>query len=210
MKLKISSLILLLSASIALADNGHGHDHGGDVTTDVTSSTDVTTSVTGGDVNIAGDSSRAYGIGHSLGDVDISQCLGSVQWGSPVFSRQKLVINWPCMAEFYLRNGEPKLAAMAVCNTEVIKEFADEAECEAAHQFLSTLEPAVPVLPSSNVEEEEYHEEQEQTLAMLEMRVSEIQALVEKSQRPVVRREVIEKKGGLTEEQKAALRETVK
>lgn len=94
-------------------------------------------SAIGGDTNTNIDTggNTSLALVNSLGDVDIAQCLGSTQWGTPIYSRQKLVINWPCMAEFYLRNQKYALAAMALCNTEILDEFASEIDCEVAHDF---------------------------------------------------------------------------
>ena len=38
------------------------------------------------DVTVGGDSSRAYGFSHGLGDVDINDCIVSKQWGSILLS----------------------------------------------------------------------------------------------------------------------------
>lgn len=115
--------------------NGGDVDVTTDVTTgDVTVPVDVNTEVAGGDVNFK-DKSRSLALVNTLGDVDIAGCLGSTQWATPLFSKQKLVVNWPCLAEFYLKNSKYELAAMAICNTEVVEEFETEEDCEAAHDF---------------------------------------------------------------------------
>ncbi len=126
----IAAAIVLMVAPAAMAGDK------------ITQSNDMNNQTTG-DVSVGGDKSSAFGIGiPGLGDVDIAGCLGSEQWTLLFGGKQKLVINWPCMAEFYLRNGAPELAAMALCNTEILDEFDSEAECEAAHKFLSTYQPA--------------------------------------------------------------------
>jgi hypothetical protein len=94
--------------------NGGGDiDIGGtnvDVGTDVTvGDTNVNVPITTGPTNVTGgdttlnNESRAIALSNVLGDVDIAGCLGSTQWATPLFSKQKLVVNWPCLTEFYLR-----------------------------------------------------------------------------------------------------------
>lgn len=103
-----------------------------------------------GDVSMTGSSNKAFGFGYAMGDVDIAQCLGSEQWGTILGGKQKLVLNWPCMAEFYLRNGMYDLASMAICNTEVLTEFESEYACEQAHDFEGML-LVVPPLPATGI-----------------------------------------------------------
>jgi hypothetical protein len=156
----VALAILMMSAPLWATDcRGNSCNGGGDIDiggTNVDVGTDVTvgdtnvnvpittgpTNVTGGDTTLNNES-RAIALSNVLGDVDIAGCLGSTQWATPLFSKQKLVVNWPCLTEFYLRNGKYELAAMAICNTEVVKEFASEADCEAAHDFEEIIEPAV-------------------------------------------------------------------
>ena len=135
---KIATIILLMLPFAVAA--------GGD---DIIQSNDMNNQTTG-DVNIQGGdlvsgNGDAFGIGiPGLGDVDIAGCLGSEQWTLLIGGKQKLVLNWPCMAEFYLRNNEPDLAAMALCNTEILDEFDDEEACEAAHDFLAEMPDQPP------------------------------------------------------------------
>lgn len=186
--------------------NGGGTDvtvGGTDVTTTVGPTNVTTGSMSGGDLN---NESLAIALSNSLGDVDIAGCLGSTQWATPLFSKQKLVVNWPCLTEFYLRNGKYELASMAICNTEIVKEFATEAECEAAHNFGEMFEPEVVMVEPSDEhyeEEREWHEEQmmlqqdyDERIAQLEQRMS----------RP---RQVVEQKPLLTEDQKKRLQEVL-
>jgi hypothetical protein len=204
--------IAVVSAAKASGDckgqscNGGGTDvtvGGTDVTTTVGPTNVTTGSMSGGDLN---NESLAIALSNSLGDVDIAGCLGSTQWATPLFSKQKLVVNWPCLTEFYLRNGKYELASMAICNTEIVKEFATEAECEAAHNFGEMFEPEVVMVEPSDEhyeEEREWHEEQmmlqqdyDERIAQLEQRMS----------RP---RQVVEQKPLLTEDQKKRLQEVL-
>lgn len=152
---------------IARADDdcrGNSCNGGGDTTVDVTGGdvnvpVDVNTDVTGGPVSVEHKSdSLGIGLSNSLGDVDIAGCLGSTQWATPLFSKQKLVVNWPCLAEFYLEHGKYELAAMAICNTEIIKEFEDEAACEAAHDFAPFAEPVGEIIKSFDSSQEMQNE----------------------------------------------------
>jgi len=152
-----------------------------------------------GDVLLSGGTSKALGLGRSSFDVDINQCLASTSWDTIVGGKQKVVLNWVCMAEFYLKNGKPELAAMAVCNTEVLKEFDSEEDCEAAHDFFQDMvEEAAVIVPNPNWEEEdERHEEYEQRIAELEAKVN--------APRPTrVTREVVQQRY-LSDEQRAKL-----
>ena len=59
-----------------------------DVNLDVASQMSVTDD---SQVNTSFDS-KSIALVNTLGDVDIRECLGSTQWGTPIFSKQKLVI----------------------------------------------------------------------------------------------------------------------
>lgn len=192
----VALAVILVVAPPGMADDGHGHNHdNGDTTVDIDNPVDI--NVTGGDTNVpvdvsvmGGDSpvsvnheSRALALSNGLGDVDIAGCLGSTQWATPLFSKQKLVVNWPCLGEFYLKHGKYKLAAMAICNTEIVKEFADEAECEAAHDFTPLAEPVSEVVETFDYSQQVQNDEIDQVkYAHLELmsRVDELQMLAER------------------------------
>lgn len=197
------SLVWLLFAvflAIAFANAAWASDR-------ITQSNDMNNQ-TGGDIS---HESKALGLGRSSFDVDINQCMGSTAWDTIVGGKQKLVLNWVCLAEFYIKTGQPDLAAVALCNTEMLDEFESEAECELAHDFLVEVAAAVAVEPMVNDhfdEEEEWHEEQMQMqqgyddrLARLEQRVS----------RPAPKPQIIEQTVPfLSDAKKAALREITK
>ena len=122
-------------------------------TTDVNTSTDI--SMDAGDLSITGGSSKALGLGRSSFDVDINQCMGSTSWDTILGGKQKLVINWVCLAEFYLKTGQPDLAAMAICNTEMLDEFDSEKECEAAHDFFIEVAQAAVIMVETVDDDEE-------------------------------------------------------
>ena len=185
-------VILLLLYGVVQADNGHGHNHGGETTVDTDVTVDTSVDVADGPVNVT-NKSKALALSNVLGDVDIAGCLGSTQWATPLFSKQKLVLNWPCLTEFYLRNGQYELAAMAICNTAVNKEFASEQECRDAHDFQAMVEEPMVVSAGEDDEVEYLRDE-------LENQAMQIKSL-EQSRRVVIREPY------LTDEQKAKLRE---
>ena len=147
------------------------HVEVGGVNVPVTTGSVTQGSVSGGDVTVGGDSNRAYALSNSLGDVDIAGCLGSTQWNTPIFGKQKLVLNWPCMAEFYLRNGMYENAAMAICNTEIRQEFDSEESCRAAHNFKPMAVPALMIEPAEDEDEEDDHKKYEAEIAALAARL---------------------------------------
>jgi hypothetical protein len=180
---------------------------GGDTITggDVSVPVNVNTDVAGGPVNVEHKSeSLGIGLSNSLGDVDIAGCLGSTQWATPLFSKQKLVVNWPCLAEFYLEHGKYELAAMAICNTEIIKEFEDEAACEAAHDFAPFAEPVGEIIKSfdsSQEEQNEYLDVIQMAQASIEQR---LEALESRPRPRPTSRPTAAPQPAFTEEQKAA------
>lgn len=192
-KLFITMILYWLVVGNAVADD----DYRGDVSVPV----DVSNTMTGGDVSVKGSNYNSFGLSNNMGDVDIAGCLGSVQFGSPVYSKQKLVINWPCMAEFYLRNAKYDLAAMALCNTEILDEFKSEAECEAAHDFgpMPVFEPVV-VIDDGDEHQQEIDHLAEQLVALTEQ--------VNKP-RPVATRQYVQQPF-LSDAKRTALAEVVK
>lgn len=85
-------------------------------------------------------SSRAYGLSHSLGDVDINDCLASTQWGTIIVSRQRVVLNRWCAAEVYDFKGLHDMAALMRCGIpEIAEYFGSESACIEAN----TVEPEI-------------------------------------------------------------------
>jgi len=183
-----------------------------DKRTNVDVNTEVSTEVNTGPVNVTtgsntfngGDNSvggsRALALGNSLGDVDIAGCLGSTQWATPVYSRQKLSTNWACLAEFYLRAEKYDLAAMAMCNTDVRSEFDTETACREAHDFTPAY--VAPIIIDTS-EDEEYHDKYEQQFQAQQTMIDELQAQIN---RPAIRpTTVIQKTEFLDAEKRAKL-----
>lgn len=73
---------------------------------------------TTGDVNTGGN--ETFGFAHSLGDVDLNQCMGSTQWGTILVSKQKLVLNKWCAADSLDSKGMYKAAAMLRCSIKEV------------------------------------------------------------------------------------------
>lgn len=159
--------------------------------------------LTSGPVNVSTGGNKSVALGNVLGDVDIAGCLGSTQWSTPVYGKQKLVVNWVCVAEFYLQYQQPELAAMALCNTEILKEFETEEECEQAHQFLTqaVLPPPPVAAAPDHDEEEDYHAEQMMLYEDMQAKIRNLE------ERKPVQKTVIEQKPFLSDEQRAKLRE---
>lgn len=187
---------------------------GGDITVPV----DVTTGPVNVPVNVSGGvqsvdasphfDSRALALSNSLGDVDIAGCLGSTQWSTPLLSKQKLVVNWPCLAEFYLRNAMYDNAAMAICNTEVRKEFETETACRDAHPF--QLMAAPPPVDESDDEDEELAGIVVEQMAVIESQRAQMETYDERiakleQKKPTTTRVV--NQVGLTDEQRKQLAE---
>ncbi len=163
-------------------DRGHGHHDDGDVAIDITGgdvSVPIDVSVTGGAVDVAGDTlnlstggNRAYNVvAPGLGDVDIAQCLGSEAWTLLIGGKQKLVLNQVCMAEFYLKQGRYDLAAQALCNQpEILAEYTTESICELKHDF-------TPLVPDHDIHTRS--EEFEEAYAITQQQEQEIEYLQE-------------------------------
>lgn len=167
--------------------------------------------LTGGDVSVSAPSTntmhneaKSLALGNVLGDVDIADCLGSHQWNTPIFGRQDLKLNQVCMAEFYLSAGKYQLAAMSLCNIkEILREFENEEECEAAHDFTPAPQPAAAPPPRALEQEvEQLRWEQ----SMLQAQISEQQALLEKAEARPQPKPVVVQQEFVTEEKRAAIK----
>ena len=200
----LTAIFLVLLSLPATGDNRHDD---GDV--------DVSNTITGGDVSLSGGDvstniatdNKTFAFAHGMGDVDINQCMGSTQWSTILVSKQKLLPNLWCMGESYDARGLHHMAALVRCDIDMIRKHFDSDEtCVQAN----TITPQLTAMPTVVVDDdEETHRELEQSYTVMQSQIADLQALVERSQRPVVRREVVEK-GGLTDEQRAKLREVVK
>lgn len=169
--------------------------------------------ITGGDVSVPvsvsapssnsiHSESKSLALGNVMGDVDIADCLGSTQWSTPVYGRQGLILNQVCMAEFYLNAGKYELAAMSLCNVkEILKEFASEEECEAAHDFRPPPQPAA----SASVYQEQI-EMLRYEQAVLEDRVMQQQALLEKAESRPAPKPVVVQQEFVTDEKRAKIK----
>lgn len=202
-------LICLLSLSVLADDDRRSDDididvSGGDVTVPV----DVDVDGGSTDLSIDGDSALALAA-PGLGDVDIAQCLGSEAWTLLVGGKQKLVLNWVCMAEFYLENEKYELAAQALCNQpEILSEYDSEKDCEHDHDFTPdvVLEPQIAQLSRR----EEHNQDIERVLmaqSQLEQQIIELNdKLEEANRRPVSTSapRIVQAEPAFTEEQKQA------
>lgn len=146
------------------ADDGHGHDHGGE---------DI---LTGGDntatnsASIAG--SRSYGFGYGMGDVDLNQCMGSTQWGTILGGKQKLILNKWCAAESYDARGLHVMASLLRCDIEDIrKHFATDQGCIDANTMKSIDKDL-----SISINQEEIDDIHEEDISALYARLSDLEA----------------------------------
>ena len=170
-------LIALVLASPAHPDDDRNGRSGDDIDIDVSTPVDVdltaspTTNVTGSTY-----SSKAFALGNQLGDVDINDCLGSEQFGTPLYSRQWLELNKWCAAEVFDAKGLNLMAGKLRCEIkEIRKLFDDDAACLDANTIfaapaakLSEIEPVVATLSSridEHDDEEDRHEQQLATTA---------------------------------------------
>lgn len=223
--MRLLALLLLVGILILVAApvwaGGGDHHNSGDVDVDVEFGGDTVNvggdtislqggDMTGGPVNVSTGGNKSLALGNVLGDVDIAGCLGSTQWSTPVYGKQKLVVNWVCVAEFYIRYQQPGLAAMALCNTEILEEFDSEEECEQAHQFLAQAAIVESPIIDDYSDEEEFHEEQRTLNMALQSEIEQLRELYERRPTPKpVQHTVVEQKPLLTDDQKARLREVV-
>lgn len=170
-------LVMLILAAIAftvMTQRAWGSDSD-DVR--VTQSNDMNNQTTG-DVVGSSYSSDAFAFAHSLGDVDINQCMGSTQWGTIIVSKQKLVLNLWCAAEVYDAKGLRHMAAVLRCDIpEIAQHFDDPAKCIVANKISAPRES--PPIAQMILEEE--HEEDidmvQAQLSQVQMELAEIKAM---------------------------------
>ncbi len=91
--------------------------------------------------SVGGSDTMAFS--HSLGNVDINDCLASTQWGTIIVSRQRVVLNKWCAAEVYDYKGLHHMAALLRCDIKEIGDFFEsQEECLKANtvSFNESLE----------------------------------------------------------------------
>ena len=183
----IAVIVVIVVFNVSYATPPSHHNDNDNVNVDTTvnvggDTVNVPVDVQGGyqEVNGSTHRSKALALSNSLGDVDIAGCLGSTQWATPLFSKQKLSVNWACLAEFYLRSGKYQLAAMAMCNTEIAKEFTSEDDCRNAHDF-TPQEPQVAPVSDDLDKDEEMHDLYQSQLYAQQMQIDELEQLVQKA-----------------------------
>ncbi|MEE8481765.1 MAG: hypothetical protein V3S12_00300 [Acidiferrobacterales bacterium] len=141
---------------------GNSCNGGGDVALD--SSTVIGDTIVGGD--------DALGIGFSMGDVDIGQCIASKS--TPVY--QWLVENPWCMADSLDARGRHEAAAKVRCSTKTLRRaYPDPVQCEAA-VLVAVVVPDVPSKNDSEDDDDEYREQQQTYLGELEGRMDRMES----------------------------------
>lgn len=187
MKSRIATIIVFLIAIVLVclsaplwADDGHGHNHGGDTNVKVGGDT---LSLAGGDVSndlSLHDSSNAFGLG--LGDVDINDCYRSYQ----VLIWQDSKANLWCMANDLDARGLHDAAAKTRCKVRTYRSvFDSDAACIAA-STMRLPDPVVDMAPRAVEnhfeEEEEYHEEQQMLYIDLQAKIANLEQEQSKEQ----------------------------
>lgn len=131
-----------------------------------------------GDNNVNMDS-RSLALVNTLGDVSISDCRESEQFGTPVFSRQWIQLNPWCAAEVYDSKGLHELAARTRCTIKEISRLFDDAEsCVAAN----TVKPAPAPVVIAHDQDAELERQLAVTMdyaGVLEARLNDLEQLAQ-------------------------------
>ena len=120
------------------------------------------TKVITGDVNIAGDSSRAIGLSNSLGDVDINDCVISKQKGNVLWSWQNYDYNLFCLAEYMDRAGKPDEAAAIRCQIPQIKNIWSNPDACINAMYIVSESIETPELAALYNRAAQYDEDEEE------------------------------------------------
>ena len=194
---------------------GHSCNNDTDVTTQV--STDVSTHANtnvdaSSDVHTTFSSkSRSLGLANGTGDVDMGVCYGSKGDSTPIYARQRYKI-LPLQCANHLDSiGLHEAAARMRCSDKDYgKLFSDRDECLALSQAMRSPSTAPVAEPSED--DDDYHQEHEEELAMLRADIeAKIQNLEAAQAAPVpAQRTIIQQQPYLSDDQKTALRELVK
>lgn len=207
---KLLLFLLLFGLFIGTAFAGDDGPHSTDVTND-------TTVISNNHSVVDSASNNAYdawsvGLSNSLGDVDINQCLASVQWNTVLVGRQKVVLNKWCAAEVYDAKGLYTMAAIMRCDIEEIsRHFPDRDRCIEANTIdaRATASAMVPIerVIEEREEIEEAHQrdllQQQEVITGLEQRLAKIE---QRKPRPTSTVNSV----GLTDEQRVQIAEVFK
>jgi len=148
------------------------------------------------DVTVAGDSSRAYGFSHGLGDVDINDCIVSKQWGSILLSHQYYKYNIWCMANQLDKAGQHDAAAKLRCQIPTIKKtWPDRSTCESImdleYEVIET--PELTELKDRVARYDKDDEEDREQLEELQIKVVQLEQQIEQAPAPVLMNDEVEK-----------------
>lgn len=144
---------------------------------DITQSNDMNNQ-TAGDVSqaIGGDSSKSYGLGFALGDVDINDCLVSKQTNIVVVGWQGYDYNVWCMADGFDQKGLFDMGAKLRCQIPPIRNlFATEQACMDANRLDSIPIPPPTVVARFDEHDERGEERHDQELLQLQEQVQMIE-----------------------------------
>lgn len=219
---KRTSVILLafIAFLIVMAIWPQAHASGDRITQSNDNNTQTSGDVITGDTIMGGDSSKAYGFSHGLGDVDINQCLASTQFGTIVFSKQKVVLNKWCAAEVYDAKGMAHMAAIMRCAIpEIAEHFDDPSLCVDMNTARAPVPAMAMVIQPEDDDEHkaEFNALQARLDAIEAERLAEVRKAEKAAQRANaaaqraetrIVQQTMEQKPFLTEEQAQSLRFT--
>lgn len=194
-RLLISALAITFMLSFYTSAHADPDHHGCQGNCPSDGGGDVAVSLESGDVNASPSyNSKSLGIGLSngLGDVDINDCLASTQFGTPLFSKQGVILNKWCAAEVYDAKGLYKMAAVMRCDIQdVRKHFASKEECQEANTVVITqvitYVPEPQTQSTVDVYHDDHEEEEEEVHDGLAERLAELETKREADARRATR-----------------------
>ncbi len=165
--------------------------------------------------NVAGSnySSRAYGFSHSLGDVDINQCIVSKQTGTFIVSWQGYDYNLWCMGEVFDAKGLFKMGAEMRCDIKPIaSKFEFREKCLEANTVDQevTESPQLTDLYNKYAQFDEHWEDEEEHDQKLDRALEEQAMILERLEQYEARVGSRVAQAYITEEQKVAIKEVLK
>ncbi len=167
----------------------------------------------GGDTNVSTGGNRAFAVSHSLGDVDINQCIVTKQTDTFIVSWQGYDYNLWCMGEVFDAKGLYRMGAEMRCDIKPIaSKFEFREDCLAANtvDVEVTETPELSELFNSAARFEEHEEIEEQFDNELRQLRMDVAVLMDQQQEYEQRLEqrpeqvIVQQEPGITEEQKQA------
>jgi hypothetical protein len=197
------AMIAVLVADISRADEiSSGRDCAGKSSACANQLVDVP-------VNIAGDSSKALGLGFSSPSfgVAISQCLAtkSSNWVFGAYGKQSVVSNYHCMGLAYLQAGMLTAGEYILCTHT---ELSDMPDCSAAVGEFSRLVAPEPVETANTDDIDAEYYAQAEMIEDQQMLIADLAAKYEnlaQAEPRTIERTVVQQVPALSEKQRMAL-----